>query len=155
MRAVIQRVSHAEVRVNGEVIGQTRPGRPGFLALVGAESGDQIEDADYIARKIQGLRVFEDGQRKMNLALGDLAGGGGSVLVVSQFTLLGDCRKGRRPSFVRALAPEEAEPLVQRVVERLQRQAVPVETGRFGATMSVQLTNEGPVTLLLDSRKRF
>ncbi len=152
MRAVVQRVSEAEVEVDGEVIGRTRPGSPGFLALVGAESGDGIQDAEYVARKIQGLRVFEDADGKMNLSLEDV---GGSVLVVSQFTLLGDCRKGRRPSFVRALTPAEADALVQRVVDQLRDAGVPVETGRFGATMSVRLSNEGPVTLLLDSRKTF
>lgn len=152
MRAVVQRVSHAEVRVNGELVGRTQGPGPGFVALVGAEQGDGVQDAEYIARKIYGLRVFEDAHGKMNLALEDV---GGSVLVVSQFTLLGDCRKGRRPSFMRALAPQAADALVDHVVAHLRDRGVPVETGRFGATMSVQLTNEGPVTLLLDSRRSF
>ncbi len=152
MRAVVQRVSHAEVEVHGEIVGRVPGGGPGFVVLVGVEEGDGLQDAEYIARKIHGLRVFEDAHGKMNLALADVGGG---VLVVSQFTLLGDCRRGRRPSFVRALAPQAADALVDHVVARLRDRGVPVETGRFGATMSVRLTNEGPVTLLLDSRKTF
>ncbi|MGM0574612.1 MAG: D-aminoacyl-tRNA deacylase [Myxococcota bacterium] len=152
MRAVVQRVSEASVVVEGEVVGRTTPGAPALLVLLGAGDGDDRRGADYLAKKICGLRVFEDDEGKMNRSVADV---GGSLLVVSQFTLYGDCRKGRRPSFVAALVPEEAERLVERFVEVARREVEHVETGRFGAHMDVHLVNDGPVTLLLDSDKAF
>lgn len=149
MRAVIQRVSSAGVEVGGRVTGQI--GR-GFLALIGVARDDTVDDALFIAQKIAGLRVFNDDAGLMNLALGDV---GGSVLAISQFTLYGDARRGRRPSFVDAASAEAAEPLFDRVVELLRREGLTVETGVFGAKMAVSLVNEGPVTILLDSRKTF
>jgi D-tyrosyl-tRNA(Tyr) deacylase len=149
MRAVIQRVSGASVEVEGEVSGSIERG---FLALVGVASDDTEDDAKAIASKIAGLRIFNDETGAMNLALSDV---GGSVLAVSQFTLYGDARKGRRPSFVDAAAGPHAEPLFERVVELLCREGLTVETGVFGAQMRVSLVNEGPVTILLDSRKTF
>lgn len=151
MRAVVQRVSRGEVRVDGEVVGRVQPGKPGFVVLLGAGHGDEEGDAVALADKIVGLRVFEDAAGKMNLGLEEV---GGSMLVVSQFTLLADCRKGRRPSFVDALAPEAANRLIERFVSRA-RERVPTETGRFAAHMEVELVNDGPVTLLLDSKKAF
>jgi D-tyrosyl-tRNA(Tyr) deacylase len=149
MRAVVQRVSRAQVPVAEEVVGRIDRG---FLVLLGVADGDTADDADYLASKIAGLRVFEDGQGKMNLALADV---GGAMLVVSQFTLLGDCRKGRRPGFDRAARPEVADPLYQHFVARVEEQGIPVATGRFQQHMDVELVNDGPVTLLLDSRKEF
>ena len=149
MRAVVQRVSRAEVRVDGAVVG--RIGR-GLVVLLGAGAGDGEPDVAWMADKIAGLRVFPDEQGQMNRALSDV---GGAVLVVSQFTLYGDCRKGRRPSFVDALPPGPAEALYDAFVARLRAAGVPVETGRFRARMDVELVNDGPVTLLLDSRKTF
>jgi D-aminoacyl-tRNA deacylase len=147
MRAVVQRVSRAKVTVAGEITGQI--GR-GFLVLLGVAEGDGSEDARYLAQKIAGLRVFEDAEGKMNLALADVGGG---MLVVSQFTLLGDCRKGRRPSFIAAARPEVANDLYQQFVALIKEQGIPVETGRFQEHMDVELVNDGPVTLLLDSRQ--
>lgn len=149
MRAVVQRVRRAAVRVGDEVVGRIETG---FLALVGVAEGDSVEDAEYLAQKIAELRVFEDSVGKMNLSLGDV---GGAVLAVSQFTLLGDCRKGRRPSFSRAAAPEIAEPLFNAFVAALRARGVHVETGRFAAEMQVELVNDGPVTLLIDSKRDF
>ncbi len=145
MRAVVQRVSEASVVVDGEVISSI--GR-GFLILLGITHSDGEEEAAYLARKIAGLRLFEDAQGKMNLSLIDV---GGEALVVSQFTLYGDARKGRRPSFTAAARPEHAEPLVQRFVEHLRAAGVPTQTGRFQAHMAVHLCNDGPVTLILDT----
>lgn len=145
MRAVIQRVSQASVTVDGEVVG--RIGR-GFLVLVGVTHTDGRAEADWLARKIAGLRVFDDDAGKMNLALADV---GGAVLVVSQFTLYADARKGRRPDFLQAARPEVAEPLVDYLVTRLREQDLHVETGRFRAVMQVALVNDGPVTLWLDT----
>jgi len=149
MRAVVQRVSRGEVRVGGEVVG--RIGR-GFVALVGAGQDDGEADADWLADKIAGLRVFPDDAGRMNRGLAEV---GGAVLVVSQFTLYGDCRKGNRPSFAGALEPGRAEALCERVVLRLRGAGLPVETGRFRAMMDVELVNDGPVTLLLDSKRLF
>lgn len=149
MRLVIQRVSEAEVRVDAESVG--RIGR-GFLVLVGAEKGDDAATAEEAARRVAGLRVFNDVDGKMNL---DLAAVGGSVLAVSQFTLSADLSRGRRPGFERALGGAEARPLYERFVSSLTESGVPVSTGRFGAMMQVSLVNDGPVTLLLDSRKTF
>ena len=145
MRAVIQRVSQASVTVQGTVVGAIDRG---FLVLVGATHADTPEHADQLAHKIAGLRLFEDADGKMNLALNDV---GGAALVVSQFTLYGDARRGRRPSFVDAARPEQAEPLIERFCAQLREAGVTVETGRFRATMAVSLVNDGPVTLWLDT----
>lgn len=149
MRGVVQRVKCASVTVSGEEIG--RVGK-GFLVLLGVEEGDTLTDVEYIVDKIAGLRVFEDREGKMNLPLGEVGGG---VLLVSQFTLLGDCRKGRRPSFTRSAPVELAEDLYRKVAEDLRTAGLFVATGKFRAEMEVSLVNEGPVTLLLDSRKVF
>jgi len=145
MRAVVQRVSSASVVVEGETIGRIEKG---LLVLLGVTHDDGQEDVIYLAQKIVGLRVFEDADGKMNLSLGEV---GGSVLAVSQFTLYGDCRKGRRPSFVEAARPEQAEPLYRSFVAELRGSGVKVETGRFQAQMAVSLVNDGPVTLILES----
>jgi D-tyrosyl-tRNA(Tyr) deacylase len=145
MRAVVQRVAEAEVDVDGVTVGDV--GR-GFLVLVGATHSDTEADAVAIADKIAGLRVFTDADGLMNRALGDV---GGACLVVSQFTLYGSTRKGRRPSFTDAARPALAEPLVAAVTERLRSNGIPVSTGVFGAMMSVSLVNDGPVTLILES----
>ncbi len=152
MRAVVQRASEASVTVDGEVVGALPAGRPGLVVLLGAGQGDRDEDAITLADKICGLRVFEDEAGKMNLALAEVDG---ALLVVSQFTLFGDCRKGRRPSFVKALEPVEAARLVRVFVERAATRVNHVATGRFRAHMQVALVNDGPVTLLLDSKKGF
>ena len=149
MRCVVQRVTRASVTVAGEVVGRIGSG---YMVLVGVQDGDGEADAAYCAAKISGLRVFEDADDKMNLALGDV---GGSVLLVSQFTLLGDARHGRRPSFSGASRPEDAEPLFLRLKALLEEAGLPVETGRFRTHMEVELVNDGPVTILLDSRKGF
>ena len=149
MRAVIQRVSRAEVTVDGERVGRIERG---FLVLLGVAADDQRADVIATATKIVGLRVFEDEGGKMNLSLADV---GGMVLVVSQFTLLGDCRTGRRPSFVAAAPPELANVLYQEFIAEVRGQGISVETGRFQADMQVSLVNDGPVTLLIDSRKLF
>lgn len=149
MRAVVQRVSEARVAVGGRTVAAIGPG---LLVLIGVGVGDTQADADYIARKVAELRIFEDSERKMNLSVEEISG---SVLVVSQFTLYGDCRKGRRPSFDDAMPPEAARGLVERVCELLRERGLRVESGEFGAMMDVSLVNRGPVTLLLDSRKAF
>jgi D-tyrosyl-tRNA(Tyr) deacylase len=146
MKLVIQRVSSASVHAGGRVAGEIALG---FLVLVGAESGDTAAEAEEAARKVAGLRVFEDAAGKMNLSLADV---GGSALVVSQFTLAADLSRGRRPGFERALPARDAEPLYERFVSALAAQGVPVATGVFGATMQVALVNEGPATFLLDVR---
>ncbi len=145
MRAVVQRVSEASVAVDGQVVGAI--GR-GFLVLLGVTHSDGEAEAVSLARKIAGLRIFEDAAGKFNLALSDV---GGTVLVVSQFTLYGDARKGRRPSFTDAARPEQAEPLCDYFVQRLRGEGLVVQTGRFGAMMAVHLINDGPVTLWLDT----
>ena len=149
MRAVIQRVTRADVIVDGEVIGHIGHG---FLVLLGVAADDQRADAIAMASKIVGLRVFPDDDGKMNRSLSEV---GGAVLAVSQFTLLGDCRTGRRPSFVAAAPPELANRLYQEFIAEVRGQGIPVETGRFQADMQVSLVNDGPVTLLIDSRKLF
>jgi D-aminoacyl-tRNA deacylase len=147
MRACVQRVSRAKVTVDGQVCGEI--GR-GTLVLLGVAAGDTEADARALADKIAGLRIFEDDQGKMNLALADV---GGAMLVVSQFTLMADCRKGRRPSFSDAAAPELAERLYQVFVHAVATSGIPVATGRFREHMEVELLNDGPVTLLLDSEQ--
>jgi len=149
VRAVVQRVASASVKVESEVVGQIERG---FLVLLGVGADDSDADAVTLAEKIAGLRVFEDDDGKMNLALNDVDG---RMLVVSQFTLFGDCRKGRRPSFVDAARPEQAERFYESFVAEVQGQGIQVETGRFQTHMDVSLVNDGPVTLLLDSRKTF
>jgi D-tyrosyl-tRNA(Tyr) deacylase len=149
MRAVIQRVSRASVAVDGRIAGAIERG---FLALVGVAVDDTDTDADALAQKIAGLRVFDDAEGAMNLALADA---GGAVLVVSQFTLLGDARKGRRPSFIAAARGELAERLYERVASRLRASGLHVATGVFGADMAVELINDGPVTILLDTKRAF
>ena len=145
MRAVVQRVSQARVDVGGDTVGAIEGG---LLVLLGVQAADTERDADYLAAKILGLRIFNDAQGKMNLDLQQVRGG---VLVVSQFTLYGDARKGRRPSCVQAAPPEQAEHLYEYFLEAAARHAVPVAHGVFGAHMQVHLVNDGPVTLLLDS----
>ncbi|MBQ3425372.1 MAG: D-tyrosyl-tRNA(Tyr) deacylase [Clostridia bacterium] len=149
MRCVIQKVTEARVTVSGECVGAINDG---FMVLLGAETGDTEADARYCAEKIAGLRVFEDENDKMNLSLANV---GGSVLLVSQFTLLADARHGRRPDFIQAARPEVAEPLCEKVKALIEEKGIHVETGRFRTHMQVSLVNDGPVTILLDSRKRF
>ena len=149
MRAVVQRVSAARVRVAEEVVAEMGPG---LLALVGVARGDGPEQARALARKLVHLRVLEDESGRMNRSLLEA---GGTLGVVSQFTLLGDAREGRRPSFTGAAAPEIAEPLVEAVAEEARQAGAPVVTGRFRAHMDVELVNAGPLTLLLDTEKRF
>jgi D-tyrosyl-tRNA(Tyr) deacylase len=146
MKAVVQRVSSASVRVEGENLGEIGNG---LLVLLGVAKGDEEKDADFLAEKIAGLRIFGDGEGKMNLSVVDV---GGAILAVSQFTLLGDSRKGRRPSFIDAAPPEVADRLYQHYVARTRKLGVRTETGRFQAHMEVRLVNDGPVTILLDSR---
>ena len=145
MRAVVQRVSRARVDVDGDTVGAIERG---LLVLLGVQAPDTERDADYLAAKIASLRIFNDAQGKMNLDVREVQGG---VLVVSQFTLYGDARKGRRPSFVRAAPPQQAEHLYEYFLEAAARHAMPVAHGVFGAHMQVHLVNDGPVTLLLDS----
>jgi D-aminoacyl-tRNA deacylase len=147
MRAVVQRVAEAGVTVDGEIVGQI--GR-GFLVLLGIAHADGEKEAAWLARKIAGLRIFEDGEGKMNLGLADVDG---SVLAVSQFTLYGDARKGRRPSFVDAARPEHAQPLYAHFCDELTREGIHVERGVFQAEMKVSLINDGPVTLWLETEK--
>jgi D-tyrosyl-tRNA(Tyr) deacylase len=149
MRAVVQRVLSARVRVDDRTIGAIERG---LLVFVGIEKGDGPADLDYVAGKIRDLRIFEDSGGKMNLSVEDVGGG---VLVVSQFTLCGDCRRGRRPSFDDAEAPAVASTVYQRFVDALRQMNLKVETGEFQAHMAVDLVNDGPVTLLLDSRRRW
>jgi len=146
MRAVLQRVSSAAVSIGGRTVGSI--GR-GFAVLLGVAEGDTAADADYLADKVAGLRVFEDDQGKMNLGLAEV---GGAVLVVSNFTLLGDTRKGRRPSFTGAAAPEVADALYEHFVASLRGRGLTVATGRFRERMLVEIANDGPVTLVLESR---
>jgi D-tyrosyl-tRNA(Tyr) deacylase len=149
MRAVVQRVTGARVEVAGDIAGEIADG---FLVLLGVARDDAQTDADYLAEKIVNLRVFTNGQGKMNLSLSDM---GGAVLVVSQFTLYADTRRGRRPSYIDAAEPDKANALYEYFVERVRAQGIKVETGVFQAMMKVSLINDGPVTILLDSRKAF
>ena len=149
MRAVVQRVSRAQVTVNGEIAGEIGLG---LLVLLGVGREDMEADAIYLAEKIAGLRIFEDDEGKMNRSVQEV---GGSVLAVSQFTLYGDVRRGKRPSFDGAAPPEQARQLYEFFVEQIRAAGLRCETGRFQAMMKVELVNEGPVTILLDSRKGF
>jgi len=149
VRAVVQRVSRAKASVNGEITGEI--GR-GLLVLLGVGAGDTRGDADYLAEKTIGLRIFEDAGRKMNLSVAEIAG---ALLVVSQFTLYGDVRRGKRPSFDAAAPPQAARELYEYFVEKIRAAGLRCETGRFQEMMQVELVNEGPVTILLDSGKAF
>lgn len=145
MRVVLQRVSRAAVRVNDQTVGEIGPG---LLALVGVAAGDDAKTVDKIAAKVAGLRIFADAAGRFNESVAEI---GGAVLVVSQFTLIADVRKGRRPSFTGAARPEQAEPLVERFTAQLAAAGVPTASGRFGAMMEVELVNDGPFTVVLDS----
>lgn len=149
MRCVIQRVTQASVEIDGETVGRCGHG---FLVLIGVRVNDTDVDLKYMAEKVPNLRVFEDAAGKMNLSLKDV---GGEILAVSQFTLYGDARGGRRPSFIEAARPEKAVPMYELLVESWRSQGIHVETGRFGADMQVSLVNDGPVTILMDSSKAF
>lgn len=149
MRAVIQRVSRAQVTVGEEVVGAIGPG---LLVLLGIAKNDTSADADYLTAKIIGLRIFEDQNQKMNLSVLDT---GGEILAVSQFTLYGDVRRGKRPSFDEAAPPQTANELYEYFVRKIREAGVKCETGRFQAMMEVELANDGPVTILLDSRRSF
>jgi D-aminoacyl-tRNA deacylase len=146
MRAVLQRVSRAKVTIAGEVVGEIGPG---LLVLLGVTHADTPENAKWLAEKIVGLRIFNDADGKMNRDVTEI---GGSVLVVSQFTLYGDCKKGRRPSFIDAAPPEVAIPLYENFINGVKALGVPTATGRFGADMQVELVNDGPVTMIVDSK---
>jgi D-tyrosyl-tRNA(Tyr) deacylase len=146
MRAVIQIVKHCKVHVNSDTVSAI--GR-GLLVLLGVTGTDTTNDADYLAEKISNLRIFPDRQGRMNLGLRDIAG---EMLVVSQFTLMGDCRKGRRPSFSHAAAPDQAEHLYEHFVKQVRHNGLEVQTGRFGAKMAVDLVNDGPVTFIVESK---
>lgn len=145
MRAVVQRVRGCRVVVAGEIVGEIGAG---LLVLLGIKTGDTADQARWLADKIVGLRIMSDEQGKMNVGVAD---SGGSILVVSQFTLYGDCQKGRRPSFIDAARPEVAEPLYEAFANAVRMQGVPVATGRFGADMQVELVNDGPVTLVVET----
>lgn len=149
MRAVVQRVKSANVKINDIVIGQIGHG---ILLLLGIEEEDENNDLEYMADKVPNLRIFEDEFGKMNKSLIDV---GGSLLVISQFTLLGDARKGRRPSFIQAARPEKAIPLYEMFIKNMKEKNIETETGEFGGDMQVELINDGPVTILLDSKKVF
>ena len=148
MRAVVQRVTRAKVTIEGKVKGEIGVG---YMVLLGVDEKDTEKDLDYIVEKLTGLRIFEDEEGKMNRSILDAQG---SILLISQFTLYGDARKGRRPSFIRAARPDVAIPLYEAAIARLSR-VLPVQTGEFGAEMQVELVNDGPVTILLDSERNF
>lgn len=149
MRAVVQRVKKAKVEVKGEVVGSIEKG---LLVFLGVAQDDSEDDISYIVDKLLHVRIFEDDQGKMNRSVMDI---GGAILVVSQFTLYGDCRKGRRPSFTNAAHPEHAERLYEECVKKLRETGIPVATGKFREMMDVHLINDGPVTILLDSKRLF
>ena len=149
MRAVVQRVESANVKIEGKITGSIDHG---ILLLLGVEERDQETDLEYMCEKIPNLRIFEDENGKMNKSLLDV---GGSILVISQFTLLGDARKGRRPSFTDAARPEKAIPMYEEFIAKMKEKNITTESGVFGADMKVQLINDGPVTILLDSKKVF
>lgn len=149
MRAVVQKVTKSSVTVDGKSVGSIQKG---LMVLIGVEDGDTDEDAIYIADKVANLRIFEDHEDKLNLSVLDT---GGQILAVSQFTLLADARKGRRPGFTKAARPEEADPLYRICVEKIRSHGIHVEEGVFRTHMLVDITNDGPVTILLDSRKTF
>jgi len=149
MRAVVQRVSEGNVKVNNEILGKINKG---LLILLGVEKGDSIKDLQYIEDKICNLRIFEDENEKMNLSLKDV---NGELLIVPQFTLQGDARKGRRPSFIKAESPKKAKEFYKKLIENCSEEIKTVEGGKFGADMKVHLVNDGPVTILLDSKKIF
>ena len=148
MKAVIQRVKSASVSVDDKIIGEIAVG---FLILLGVEQNDTEDDLNYLVKKTVGLRIFKDVNKNMNLSIQDV---GGKALVVSQFTLCADTSRGRRPSFIKAANPEEAESMYQQFCEQLNVNDIPIERGRFGAMMDVSLVNDGPVTILLDSREK-
>ena len=148
MRLIVQRVRNAQVIIEAEVVGRVGTG---FMILVGIGHDDTTEDAEFLARKTAGLRVFDDAEGKMNLSLADV---GGACLAISQFTFYGDCKKGNRPSYVASAPPEVAEPLYEQYVDALRGHGVHVETGVFGGDMLVELANDGPVTLILESTGR-
>lgn len=148
MRAVVQRVSEASVTIDGVVKGSIGKG---YMVLLGVEDIDEKEDLDYICDKLTGLRIFEDADGKLNLDIRDI---GGEILLISQFTLYGDARKGRRPGFIKAARPEKAIPMYEEAIRRLS-ETLHVECGEFGADMKVALVNDGPVTILLDSKRTF
>jgi len=149
MRAVVQRVRESRVEVDGEVVGSIEKG---ILVLLGIEMEDTEKDVKYMAEKIANLRIFRDKQGKMNLSTTNV---GGSALIISQFTLMGDCRRGRRPSYTTAAKPEQAIPLYRKFIEEMQANGVPVQEGVFQAMMDVYLINDGPVTLIIDSKRNF
>lgn len=149
MRSVVQRVKKASVKVGDETVGRIGSG---LLVLLGVGAGDGDADIAWMAEKLIGLRIFEDNEGKMNLSITDV---GGDILLVSQFTLYGDCRKGKRPSFSSAAPPERARPIFERVGAEIRQRGLKVETGVFQAEMEVELVNDGPVTILLDSEKKF
>lgn len=149
MRLVIQRVKEARVKVSEETVGEIGLG---LLVFLGIQTGDNEADVDYLVEKVVHLRIFPDGNQKFNLPLNEK---GGAVLVVSQFTLLGDCRKGRRPSFSESAPPSQAQPLYDLFIGKLRQKGVPVACGRFQEMMDVELVNDGPVTFILDSKKIF
>ena len=148
MISVVQRCSQANVNVGGNTIGEIGIG---FVVLLGIQKNDSVSDADYIVKKLSTLRIFSDSNEKMNLSIKDIEG---SALVISQFTLCGDTRKGRRPSFVNAESPEKGEELYNYFLSRFKKEGIPIQTGEFGAMMEVSLINNGPVTLILNSRDR-
>lgn len=148
MRVVVQRVSSAEVKINERISGKINQG---LLVLLGIEEADDILDAEWISAKIAAMRIFSDAEGKMNLSVKDI---GGEILIVSQFTLHAQTAKGNRPSFIRAARPEKAIPLYEKVIELIQLQGLSVQTGEFGADMQVSLVNNGPVTIVMDSKNR-
>ncbi|WP_019228149.1 D-aminoacyl-tRNA deacylase [Sedimentibacter sp. B4] len=149
MRGVVQRVKRAKVSVDDKAIGQIDHG---IMLLLGVEEDDEEKDLEYMCDKVVNLRIFEDEEGKMNKSVLDVCG---SLLVVSQFTLLGDARKGRRPSFIQAARPEKAVPMYEKFIENMIKSGLKTQTGEFGADMQVELVNDGPVTILLDSKKTF